>query len=164
MRGNVKVFTLASVALLSCRAVLGIEDIEEGAADGGTTGDAATDSVGTDSATGDTGVDTGVDAGPNAECLAMAGTECGKCCRTSNMTGNGQLEQALKPCLCADGGCANDACKTTSICGGASEPKDTPCIPCVDGMVKSSSCLVGRDECAKTPTCKAAYDCLAACK
>lgn len=162
MRDNVnaKVFTLASVALLSCRAVLGIEEIEEGAADGGAGTDAGADSAATDSAA----IDTGVDAGPNAECWAMTGTECGKCCRNANMLGNSQLEQAFKVCVCADGGCAQDACQSTTICGGGAEPKDTPCIPCVDLAINTNSCPVGRDECAKISTCKMTYDCLVGCK
>ena len=111
MHAKVKVFTLASVALLSCRAILGIEDIEEGNADGGAgTPDAATDSVGTDSPTTDAGADTGVDAG----CSVLTGSECGKCCRDSDQQGNKELETKLAPCLC-DGGCGTGKCSDSPV-------------------------------------------------
>jgi hypothetical protein len=65
MRRDAKVaFTLASVVLLGCRAVLGIEDIEEGTTEGGMGApDASADSLGTDSAAADVSVDAGVDNG-----------------------------------------------------------------------------------------------------
>lgn len=162
MRPSVKVFTLASVALLSCRGILGIEEIEEGTADGGAgTPDAATDSVGTDSAKPD--VAPGEDAGA---CANKTGNDCGKCCRDSNQIGNGELEANLKQCLCdAGSGCSPaDSCFTTKICGGTAEPKDTPCIPCIDSTVKSNLCPSGKMQCGASANCKAVFDCIAACK
>jgi hypothetical protein len=162
MRDNVKVFTLASVALLSCRAVLGIEEIEEGTTDGGTAGDAAADSIGTDSATVDSGVDTGVDAGA---CSGKTGNDCGKCCRDLNPGGNKELEGIIKTCVC-DGGCTPNPtdCQATTVCGGGSDPKDTGCIPCIDTKIKGDMCPKERDDCKKSSNCKVVYDCLAVCK
>ena len=158
MRGSVKVFTLASVALLSCRGILGIEEIEEGTADGGTgTPDAAADSVGTDSATPDTGSETGADAGV---CSDKTGGDCTKCCRELGKENYKELENLLKPCLC-DGGC-ND-CQANLCAGG--DPAGTQCIPCMDNAIKSGTqCTKEKNDCFAKTGCKPVYDCIAACK
>jgi hypothetical protein len=154
MRGSIKVFTVASVALLSCRAVLGIEEIEEGTTDAGTGApDAAADSVGTDSANP-------ADGPPVSACTAM-GDQCGRCCRmNAGPAYKEELEVIIKPCLCT-GGCA-DSCKS-NLCDGG-DPKDTPCLPCMDQAIRTGTCPKERDDCtAKSAACKAAYDCLASC-
>lgn len=115
MEGAAKLFVVASVALLGCRAVLGIEDIDEAA-----------------------------DAG---QCTGKAGDECATCCRDSNPSGNDELETKLAPCIC-DGGSGASDCATTVSCGG----------------MKPGVCPKERDDCLKSPACKAVYDCLAACK
>ena len=156
MRG--KVFTLASVALLSCRAVLGIEELEDPTSDGGagTDGgaDAATDSARTDA---DTGVPPG-DGGSGA-CVSEGGA-CGRCCRDqAGPAYKDQLEPILKPCLC-DGGCTTQC--STNLCAGG-DPKDTACLPCMDDAIRNGVCKQERDQCNQTPSCKAVYDCLASC-
>jgi hypothetical protein len=157
MRSSSKVFTLASVALLSCRAVLGIEEIEDGT-DGGTgTPDGAADSMGTDSATQDAASET------SSACAAM-GNECGKCCRmAAGAAYKEELEKLITPCLCAGGSLCATKCGP-NLCDGG-DPKDTDCLPCMDDAIQGGTCPKERDDCAaKSPACKAAYDCLASCK
>ena len=148
MRG--KVFTLASVALLSCRAVIGIEDLEDPTDAGAGGKDAGSDSVRTDADTGP-GPDTG------ATC---SGQDCGKCCRDqAGPAYKEELEPTLKPCLC-DGGCASSC--GTNLCMNI-DAKDTPCLPCMDDAIRNDSCPKEKATCGQSTTCKAVYDCLAKC-
>lgn len=162
MRASLEVFTLASVALLSCRAVLGIEDIEEGTTDGGAgTPDAAADSVGTDSATA---TDTG--AGTDSGCAK--GGNCNVCCRipfmgTSTLP---ELEKVAKAagCICGAGKC-NAECP--EICGGEAGMPQPTCIQCIDDELINGTfgpCGKALDDCAANATCKPIAPCFQACK
>ena len=163
MRGKVKVFTLASVALLSCRGILGIEDIEEGTADGGTvTSDAAADSVGTDSATTDTGIETGADAG------CAKGSGCNVCCReplkgTSSLP---EIEKVAKNagCICGSGKCIVEC---PEICGAEAGMPQPTCIQCLDNELINGTfgpCGKALDDCEGNATCKPVGVCFRACK
>lgn len=148
MRG--KVFTLASVALLSCRAVLGIEELDDQATDAGT---GANDGGASDSARTD--ADTG--ANPNA---CVSSSDCGRCCRmAAGAAYKEELEPIIKPCLC-DGGCSAQC--TTNICAGG-DPAGTACLPCMDDAIQADTCKKERDQCFQSGTCKAVYDCIKTC-
>lgn len=153
MRGTAKVFTVASVALLSCRAVLGIEEIEDGTLDGG-----AADGGGTDAPADSVVIDTG-DAGI---CSDKTGTECGKCCRQAGGPGyKEELEPIIKPCLCG-GACAGDC--LANLCDGG-DPVGSNCIPCMDDEIQAQKCVPQKTECyAKSANCRLVWDCIAACK
>jgi hypothetical protein len=160
MRGSTKVFTLASIALLSCRAVLGIEEIEDGTSDGGTgTPDAAADSVGTDSANV-------VDSGPDTGCAPSA--DCNVCCRKPLMGSQAlpELEKvAIKAgCICGDAGlCATDC---APICNNTGMPQPS-CIQCLDTALLNGAkleCGKALDDCVANTTCKPMGECLRGCK
>jgi hypothetical protein len=163
VRGPAKLFTLASVALLSCRAVLGIEEIEEGTPDGGGAGtDAAADSVQTDSATEaatDTGVDTGCAKGPS----------CNVCCREPYKGVGGtlpELEKVAKAagCICGAGNC-NTECP--ELCGDAGGQPQPTCIQCLDTELVNGTlpaCGKALDDCVKNATCAPVGSCLKGCK
>jgi len=152
MRG--KVFTLASVALISCRAVLGIEELDEVADAGKTTSDGG---AGAKDATGD--VNTGADSG--STCAMNA--ECGKCCREADKEANKRLEGFLKTCLCEAGPGACTDCVSTDVCGQSTPAPNTNCIPCIDGKIKADSCPNEKKQCGGDTGCKAVYDCIHSC-
>lgn len=160
-----RVFGLASVALLSCRAVLGIEELEVG--DGG----AATTDAGAD-APRDGGLDARSDAPTDAgggaktdvaACAAKADLkECSICCRDSFAAAAGQLEQTFKPCVCASACAATEGCDTTLCAGG--NAGGTNCPKCIDEVVRNGSCKKESDDCERSSGCEPALTCLRACK
>lgn len=161
MRDNIKVFTLASVALLGCRAVLGIEEIEETSDAGTGTNDAAADSVAIDSPIGD-----GAVADTNEAC--PPGPGCNVCCRepfkgTPTLP---ELEKIAKAaqCICGDAGACSTECST--ICSGPGMP-DPTCIQCLDAVLIGKAkpeCQKALQDCANNVTCKPVGECLKTCK
>jgi hypothetical protein len=159
MRG--KVFTLASVALLSCRAVLGIEDLQENK-DGGTTADGGPGGkdAGPDTTPAKDGSsDTGSDA---SGCSGQVGPDCGKCCRDSNMLANKNLEDSLKAgsCLCT-AECSSEC--GSNLCTGG-DPAGTECPKCIDTVIKANKCSADVSSCEKSADCKVLTDCIRSCQ
>lgn len=117
MRGRRDVFVLASLALLGCRAVLGIEEIEE------TT-----------------------DARELGACAEKAGTECGKCCRDRDPTASEELETKLAPCKC-DGICRGGAEAEDAACVSCvlTTVKSGDCPKERDACLESPACKAVHD-------------------
>jgi hypothetical protein len=161
-----KVFGLASVALLSCRAVLGIEDIPDTKDAGGT---------GPMDAGGDaTKVDAPPDGTPPAKeggltdvsaCVSSA--DCRQCCRMTYGQTFGELEKVARDtqCLCGSGACTSDC--ASSACNTPPQPPAMgACGKCVDDSLAGGvgACGTAIKQCqANGPACEPAATCIAAC-
>lgn len=159
-----RVFGFASVALLSCRAVLGIEELElvDGGAATGPGQDASTD--GAPDAGGDAPSDGG--GGAKTDVAACASKtdlrDCSMCCRDSFPAAAGELEQTFKGCVCAAACAATEGCDTTLCTGGS--VGGTNCPKCIDEVVRGGACIKESDQCARSATCEPALTCLLSCK
>ncbi len=159
-----RIFGLASVALLSCRAVLGIEELE--VVDGGAGSDAGAD--GSSDGGPDARADAPTDAGGGAKtdvsaCVAKPDLkDCSMCCRDSFPTAVPVMEQTFKACVCASPCATTNGCDTT-LCAGKAVA-GTDCPKCVDDVVRNGSCKKESDECANSPSCEPALTCLRSCK
>lgn len=158
--------TFAALAIVACRSVLGIEDIDPVSATDGATTDATTLA---DAAHVDAAVDSGK---PPFVSACQGSSECPKCCRETYGEGIGQLEDFSR-----DGGCLCGA-KCTSECAATrcATPPDLVnkpnmgCGECYDhAMVDRQppgirACADARDRCEKASTeCDEAVKCLEGC-
>lgn len=153
----------AVVALLGCRAIVGIEPTELN--DAGDQGDAGDDgATGTDgSAKGDDGgvpADGGADGAPL--CTGNPG-DCLHCCRDLDKQANGALEGYMKStgCLCGAGACVSE-CASSTCTDPPGAPQST-CVQCIDGLIHDGTCGAAFDACKGDQNCAIAAQCIEAC-
>jgi len=148
-----------TAALVACRGILGVEELEladAGAADAGK--DALADTVNpSETSTTDTG--SVFDAG-------CRGVDCPKCCR---MGYGPDLDQVgnigvTKGCFCNG---PNAKCVTECAAGlCANKPPAEPCGPCIDMQIRNPTTKECQDtitECLGKENCKKAILCLQSC-
>jgi hypothetical protein len=151
-------------ALVACRGVLGIEELElvdagedaAGASDAATQAEAANDS-GLDAPAP---VDAGMDS-PFASCGAQ-GANCPMCCHDNvTMAAFIALDEygVDAGCICGSGSCPPSQC--ASVCANPSSPPN--CGMCTDPVFAGSACPAVGNACANDPSCAAAIECLRIC-
>jgi hypothetical protein len=144
-------------ALVACRGVLGIEELE--LADSGASKDGASDAPSDAVGQPDTDKTDGISPGG----CATAGN-CRQCCR---QTFGKEIDEAAylgkDSCFCgAVGKCSTDC--AAGLCVDAA-PKE-PCGPCIDGQIikpASKECEDMVTACVQRPSCKVGVDCLKSC-
>jgi hypothetical protein len=166
-----------AMALVACRAVLGIDALE--LADAGPSPEAAPES---DSASGgrDTSVDVAIDvpthdsppegapadANPYAACVAQ-GTMCRPCCHMSYPSANMELtnDVVTNGCLCGPTGQCSTEC-ASALCAMPPQGGSMACSVCYDMAIlppTSQPCIQGVQTCQGSATCRDVIDCLMAC-
>jgi len=127
-----RIFTLAGIAMVGCRAVLGIEDLP---GDGGASssssssgGNGGGDSGGKD--TGPSGSDAG--GGGDAACGSLSDNDCIKCCR-DRYKGNPNFDGVIRTSQCICGGASPCASSCKEFCdGGDPMTFGMTCFGCAD--------------------------------
>lgn len=146
-----RVFTLAGVAMVGCRAVLGIEDLP---GDGGGSSSGASSSGSTSGDSGGKDGAPGFDAGDgavkgDAGCSGAGQVaDCIKCCR-DDFQGNMQFDNLVRgsQCICGAGSpCAGQCGGASGFCDGG-DPKTVgmTCFACSDPQL-----LQNVADCSKT--------------
>ena len=156
----------ALLALVACRGVLGIEDVNlvDGGEDSGhAAGDAAGDGAPqTDASTSDAG---GADSG--ASTCGMRTTtrpSCTMCCGQENGVGAaayfGFAEQGN---TCACQACNGPCPSTMKVCGGSTPMAQTQCGGCVSNLEIDNRCPDLAAKCDGDPQCKKWSACIKTC-
>ncbi len=158
-----RVILFSTAALVACRGIIGIEDLE--LADASSTTDAASDTNAVDTASADVVDETKVVKTCNAP-----GTECRKCCRDNYSP---EIQEWAKiangtGCACAsDAGCSVD-CSGADTCPPGASPAQK-CGKCIDDLLVSglettkNPCEKAANDCRANEACRLAVECLEQC-
>jgi hypothetical protein len=172
------VMAAALVLVAGCRAVLGIEpldDVDGGTeTDGGTVKDATLADTSTDAADASVSTDAAdtsaptdaADTSPPPNPCADAGPNCNMCCRN----GSGPAEHLLEQysieagCVCGATTCGPE-CADGGFCAGQGPPVPMSCGQCVGTALGASSppCEAAQATCTGDPSCAPVLECLKGC-